>query len=442
MASLLKEHFLAMGCHAPPQQLSDAPASVPGARALSGLQSRKRIAPLISEFQAIYSVEVPQALASRFLSPGKKLLTDWQPGAHVSCQPPAQVLPAGSRVLRAHVVQGDVGMDDELQPNLTGSEVSEAMREGKPETLAKAILSQNVVGSKDLRALLDILPSELPHEVADASECGHLSMSKSFQVGSFVHGEVQGVRSATRKFPLVTTLVCRYVKQLFPNMQFGTVGLFRDVMALPHKDSSHEHSTDSAIAAISSFHQGGLWFEDPNQDHELEVGPAKVKGTVMQVDRRGFRFDGSRLHATMPWKGRRDVVVAYLAKDVGKLNDVDKAFLIDLGFPLDPATCVSRCGPHPKDKVKAVIGVYRTPDQFVEEAMRIGHPALLESLMPVELLAVVQKHHRVGEGCLARELGDQEEALKAMPQGGSQFETTAPVQAPVGGNKPWGYGSR
>ena len=259
MASLLKEHFLAMACRAPPQQLSDAPASVPGARALSGLQSRKRIAPLISEFQAIYSVEVPQALASRFLSPGKKLLTDWQPGAHVSCQ----VLPARSRVLRAHVVQGDVGMDDELQPNLTGSEVSEAMREGKPETLAKAILSQNVVGSKDLRALLDILPSELPHEVADASECGHLSMSKSFQVGSFVHGEVQGVRSAARKFPLLTTLVCRYVKQLFPNMQFGTVGLFRDVMALPHKDSSHEHSTDSAIAAISSFHQGGLWFEDP-----------------------------------------------------------------------------------------------------------------------------------------------------------------------------------
>ena len=180
MASLLKEHFLAMGCHAPPQQLSDAPASVPGARALSGLQPRKRIAPLISEFQAIYSVEVPQALASRFFSPGKKLLTDWQPGAHVSCQPPAQVLPARSRVLRAHVVQGDVGMDDELQPNLTGSEVSEAMREGKPETLAKVILSQNVVGSKDLRALLDILPSELPHEVADASECGHLSMSKSF----------------------------------------------------------------------------------------------------------------------------------------------------------------------------------------------------------------------------------------------------------------------
>ena len=94
-------------------------------------------------------------------------------------------------------------------------------------------------------------------------------------------------------------------------------------------------------------------FEDPNGDHELEVGPAKVKGTVMQVDRRGFRFDGSRLHATMPWKGRRDVVVAYLAKDVGKLSEVDKAFLIDLGFPLDPATCV---GPTPRIRSKPLLG--------------------------------------------------------------------------------------
>ena len=56
-------------------------------------------------------------------------------------------------------------------------------------------------------------------------------------------------------------------------MQFGTVGLFRDVMALPHRESSHEHSTDSAVAAISSFHQGGLWFEDPNKNCELEWGP-------------------------------------------------------------------------------------------------------------------------------------------------------------------------
>ena len=43
-AKLLKDHFLSMECQEPPLQLSEAPASVPGARAFSGLQSRKRIA--------------------------------------------------------------------------------------------------------------------------------------------------------------------------------------------------------------------------------------------------------------------------------------------------------------------------------------------------------------------------------------------------------------
>ena len=230
------------------------------------------------------------------------------------------------------------------------------MREGKPETLAKVILSQNVVGSKDLRALLDILPSELPHEVADASECGHLSMSKSFQVGSFVHGEVQGVRSSARKFPLPSyagmSSSCSRTCGLAQSACSGTSWPFLiRILVMNIALTAPLQQFLPSIKVVCGY-------------RELEVGSAKVKGTVTQVDRRGFRFDGSRLRATMPWKGRRDVVVAYLAKDVGKLNDVDKAFLIDLGFPLDPATCVSRCGPRPKDKVRAVIGVDRTPDKF------------------------------------------------------------------------------
>ena len=78
-------------------------------------------------------------------------------------------------------------------------------------------------------------------------------MSKSFQAGSLMHGTVQGIRSATRKFPLSTAFICKYMRQLFPDMQFGSVGLFRDVFALPHRDLNHESNTDSAIAAFSFF---------------------------------------------------------------------------------------------------------------------------------------------------------------------------------------------
>ena len=79
---------------------------------------------------------------------------------------------------------------------------------------------------------------------------------------------------------------------------------------------------------------------------------------------------------------------------------------------------------------KVVIGVYRTPEQFVADAMAAGHPSLLSSLLPQELLEAVQAIHRKGEGEVAQartavlrmwlqwvsELGLAEKELKAgMP---------------------------
>ena len=84
-----------------------------------------------------------------------------------------------------------------------------------------------------------------------------------------------------------------------------------------------------------------------------------------------------------------------------------------------------------KDMVKVVIGVYRTPEQFVAEAMNVGHPSLLSSLLPPEVLEAVQAIHRRGKGAVARdrtavlrmwlqwvvELAPEEEKLKSsMPK--------------------------
>ena len=107
MASLLKEHFLSLGCQPAPKQLSEVQAAIPGARAFSGMQGRKKVAPLISEFASVQSVILPLPLASKFLSPGYKLPAEWAVGPSVPCQPAIPSFPAGSRVLRAHVVQGE-----------------------------------------------------------------------------------------------------------------------------------------------------------------------------------------------------------------------------------------------------------------------------------------------------------------------------------------------
>ena len=101
MASLLKEHFLELGCRPIPSQLSEVQATIPGARAFSGVQSRKKVAPLISEFASVHSILLPMPLASKFLVPGYKLPAAWTVSKSMSCTPAITAFPAGSRVLRA-----------------------------------------------------------------------------------------------------------------------------------------------------------------------------------------------------------------------------------------------------------------------------------------------------------------------------------------------------
>ena len=220
------------------------------------------------------------------------------------------------------------------------------------------------------------------------------------------------------------------MRQIFPAFTFGTVGLFRDVCAVPHRDSNNEAATDNAIAALSAFKGGGIWMEDPQGDVAMDFKGREVLGVRVPVDRGGFRFDGRRLHATLPWSGRRDVVVAYMARGPDLLEPADKVFLRQVGFLLSKED-LRESPPAGRDKVKVVIGVYRTPERFVAEAMSAGHPSMLSSLLPPELLEAVQAIHRRGEGAVARdrtavlrmwlqwvsELSPEEETLKdSLPQ--------------------------
>ena len=149
-------------------------------------------------------------------------------------------------------------------------EVRMAMRSGDPETVATLVNKQAKVAAKDLSLLLDLLPSENLRWSGDSPPT-----AKSFQVGSFV---IRGVRSSTLKFRETAKAMCAYVKQLFPAFTFGTVGLFRDVCAVPHRDSNNEASTDNAIAALSSFEEGGLWMEDPEGDTAMDFKGKEVMG--------------------------------------------------------------------------------------------------------------------------------------------------------------------
>ena len=253
----------------------------------------------------------------------------------------------------------------------TDARVRKAMMSGKAESVAKLINSQSRAHRRDVCTLLDMLPSE---PLSWQSDSG----GKSFQVGSFVHKDVCGVRSMTRQFPETSKALCAYVKALFPGLEFG-----------------------AAIAALSDFEQGALWMEDPAGEEFQEVGGRRVAGVCIPVLAEGFRFDGKRLHATMPWNGRRDVIVAYMPRGRQDLKPEHAAFLKSLGFVLDSSERGK--GSTLQGFTKAVIGVYRMPEQFVAEAASLGHPSQLSTLLLAEILTAVRKIHRVGEATVAKE---------------------------------------
>ncbi|CAE7763397.1 car [Symbiodinium sp. CCMP2592] len=442
MASLLKDHFLELGCRQSPKAIDEGAPAIQGARAFTGAQTRKRVPPLLSEFASVHTVTVPSNLAASFLRPGQKLPSPWKPGDDAACSPAIECFPAGSRVLRAHVVRKGIEVGPSptavspssglvpaaprvlgaegfaksnlLKPssrkrpfvNVLGcaeaslglnpddTEVREAMMSGSAERVASLVNKLPKVHRKDLSLLLDLLPSEPLRWEGDAG-------AKSFQGGSFVHGPMCGVRSTTKQFPETVKAMCSYVKGLFPGLEFGTVGMFRDVSAQPHRDSNNEVSTDNAIAALSDFSDGSVWMEDPAGDVELEIKGRAVRGVCIPVTHEGFRFDGRRLHCTRPWTGRRDVIVAYMPRGPKKLKAEHASFLKSLGFVLDRAASGSQASPG--DMTKAVIGVYRTPSQFVEQAIKVGHPTQLSALMPSEISCAVRRIHKEGEANVAKE---------------------------------------
>ena len=93
--------------------------------------------------------------------------------------------------------------------------------------------------------------------------------------------------------------------------------------------------------------------EDPDGTVAMDFQGKAVMGVKVPVDRRGFRFDVRRLHATLPWSGRRDVVVAYMARGPELLSPADQCSLRQAGLAKEDTVTGSSSK---KEMAKVVIG--------------------------------------------------------------------------------------
>ena len=121
------------------------------------------------------------------------------------------------------------------------------------ERFAQQLLRSEHTSRGDLVRLLRLLPGHRAPRGKPATG------TKCFFTGLFVHGGVVGFRSSVGEHPLVTRLLCKFVRSLVPGFRFSSVGLLRNMKADAHVDSNNAEAEPNMILSLSDFRGGGWW---------------------------------------------------------------------------------------------------------------------------------------------------------------------------------------
>ena len=199
----------------------------------------------------------------------------------------------------------------------------------RAEHLARA--SVNSPSLDAARRILCLLPSEVP-----ARGQAH-SASHSWTCGMWTWGARAGVRGFTKRFPAVTRFFCALLRQHFPGHAFTNAAVFTNLRAEPHVDSCNVPGFPNLLLPISLFRDGDVWQESPVG--RVPLAGHDALGIRLRVSLGPQTLDASRLHATLPWKGVRCLLVGYCLQGWERLSEKERQELLSLGF-LNPGSLV------------------------------------------------------------------------------------------------------
>ena len=195
-------------------------------------------------------------------------------------------------------------------------------------------LARTFVNSPSLEAarrILCLLPSEVPAR-------GHAhSASHSWTCGMWTWGARAGVRGFTKRFPAVSRFFCALLRQHFPGHAFTNAAVFTNLRAEPHVDSCNVPGFPNLLLPLSLFRDGDVWQESPVGG--VPLAGHDVLGIRLRVSLGPQTLDASRLHATLPWKGVRCLLVGYCLQGWERLFEKERQELLSLGF-LSPGSLV------------------------------------------------------------------------------------------------------
>ena len=185
-------------------------------------------------------------------------------------------------------------------------------RFAKAEDFAEAISSARTPTRAEVATLFGLLP----HETPPRSTMYSRRTPSSFTTGLFRKGGgLIGLRTACRQFPASTEALTSFVRQHMPGHPFTTVSLYLNTGTEPHRDSRNAH-IPNGIMAITDFSGGEVWTECEGGDSFQVVDGERRAGRLVPITTEAAYIHAYRdLHFTMPWTGRRLVIIAFSVAD-------------------------------------------------------------------------------------------------------------------------------
>ena len=190
----------------------------------------------------------------------------------------------------------------------------------------------------DILQLFDALPKNpSPRQSGGQGE--------AFSAGSFVHGGVVGIHKNTIEYASAVQLICKFLSTRMKGRPFTSFTILDQCQSSLHIDSNNEPDSWNLIVPLSKFVGGGVWYEDEHGTMRCPSDPSLL-GSLLKVDSGPQWLSATRhKHCTLPWTGRRCVLVAFSTRFCDHLKAHDVCVLRDCGFSLATSITTGELNP-------------------------------------------------------------------------------------------------
>ena len=173
----------------------------------------------------------------------------------------------------------------------------------RAEVLASSFSS--LPTAAQLLSLLEALPSE--------GRPGDFS----FTTGAWSKDGEFGVRRHSYMFPTVTAALTSYVRSVDKEHCFTAAALFADLQTQPHRDVNNEPDVPNLLIWLTFLAAGQVWQHLAGGSSWQWLEGQHLPGVLLEVSKGPCYLDSQKLHFTLPWQGRRVLLVAFTPRYLG-----------------------------------------------------------------------------------------------------------------------------